>query len=127
MACGQFQQDLRSDVVRQVANHRQRLRGSSGSRGKLEMEHVLLNDSDIRFATGWEFGPQMSRQSGVELHSNNMLCPRCKGSGNSACSGPNFNHRASAQITKGRSNAVNSLRVVEKVLSESGFDGHGLL
>ena len=44
--------------------------------------------------------------------------------GNGAAAGADFDHGASGEIAERGRNAPNGLRIVEKILSELGFNGH---
>ena len=66
-------------------------------------------------------------QAGVEFDGDNMGCTCSKRSGDGAGAGANFDYRASGQVAKRRGNSIDGLRIVEEVLTEPGFDGHGLL
>jgi hypothetical protein len=91
------------------------------------MEHVLLDDGDTRFASGWELGAQVGYESWVELDGDNMGGASGQGASDGSGSGANFDDGAPAQVAKGCGDPIDGLRIVEEVLSEPGFDGHVLL
>ena len=69
----------------------------------------------------------MSGEAGIQLDGDNVRCAGCQGSGDGAGSGTDFGDGAAAKIAQRRGNPLDGLRVVEEVLSELGFGGHGLL
>ena len=124
VAGGKFEQDLRGDVVGQVAEDEQRMTSGCGGCCEVELEHILLDYGD---AIWWKSGAKMGGEVGVQLDGENVSGPSGKGSSDGARSGADFNYGAAGEVAQRGSDALDGLGIVEKVLSEPGFLGHGLL
>jgi hypothetical protein len=68
----------------------------------------------------------MGSEAGIEFDGEHMGRARDKGRRDGPCAGANFNHRAAGEVAERGGNALDGLRVVEEVLSEPRFGGHGL-
>ena len=124
VAGGQFEEDLRGDVVGEIAEDEQGLASGGGGGGEVEGEDVLLEDGE---AAGWEPGAEMGGEAGVELDGEDVSGAGDEGRGDGAGAGTDFDDGAGGEIAERGGDALNGLRVVEEVLSEPGVGGHGLL
>ena len=87
------------------------------------MEHIPPND---RYPLRRELRAQMSGKPGVKLNRDDVGGARGQGPGNGARSGADLDDGPAGQVAKRRGDAINGVCIAEKVLSESGFGGHGL-
>ena len=62
----------------------------------------------------------------IVLNSDDVMGACGEGCGNGACAGANLDDGARREIAESRDDAVDCLRIVEKVLAELGFGGHVL-
>ena len=127
VAGGEFAEDLRGDAVGQVAEDEQGLAGGGRGRGKIEVEHVLLDDGDAGCTVGGKLGAEMGGEAGVQFDGENMGGAGGQGSGDGAGAGADFDYGAAGKIAQRGGDALDGLRIVEEVLSEPGFGGHGLV
>ncbi len=124
MAGGEFEEDLRGDVVGEIAEDEQGLAGGGGGGGEVEGEDVLLEDGE---EAGWEPGAEMGGEAGVELDGEDVGGAGDEGRGDGAGAGTDFDDGAGGEVAERGGDALNGLRVVEEVLSEPWVGGHGLL
>jgi hypothetical protein len=68
----------------------------------------------------------MGGEAGIEFDSHDMSGSRQERRGDCAAARSDFDNGTPAQIAKGRGDALDGVRVVQEVLSEPGFGGHGL-
>ena len=123
MARGQLEQDLRGDAIGQIADDQQALARRRRGRREVELQHILL-DNRTR-------APQESARAGggksvVQLDGQDMGGASGQGSGNRAAAGADLDDSAAGEIADGGRDALDGLGIVEEVLAELGFDGHGL-
>jgi len=85
----QLQQDLRCNVVRQVAHHQQPLPGPRSRSGKVEVQHILFHHRD---PLSRELRPQVHGQPVIQFHSHNMRRPRSQCLGDRSGARPNLYH-----------------------------------
>jgi hypothetical protein len=95
---GQFEHDLRGDVVGQVAEDEQRMACLGGCRGEVKVENVLLVDSEL---VGGEAGAEMGCEAWIKLDGDDVrgAChqSRCDGAG----AGPDLDDCAASEIAEG--------------------------
>jgi len=86
------------------------------------VQHILLDDSD---ALDRELRTQVKGKPMVKLDGQHMAGAR----GQCSCDGPgawtDLDHGAPGEIAQRSGNPLGGLRIVEEVLSELGFQGHG--
>ena len=121
VAGGEFEEDLRSDVVGKVSDDAERMAGGGRGGGEIELEHVLLDDGDA----GWvKLGAEMGGKARVELDREDVCGAGGEGSGDGAGAGADFDDGAAGEIAQRVGDALDGLRIVKEVLSEPGFGGH---
>src|SRR5271157_2614994 len=87
----------------------------------------------MRLATSrWTMRRALSRtgplgEAGVQRDGQNMGRADGESSGDGAGAGSDFDDGAARKIAQRGGYALDGLRIVEEVLSEPGFGGHGLL
>src|SRR5450631_1090020 len=126
MAGSQLEQDLRGDVIGQVAHYSEPFACCGGSFSKIKVQHVLLDDRDLRIGARRKLRAQLDGEVAVQLDCDYVLRPCGKASGNGASSGSNFDYGAAGDVTERSHDPLDGLRVVEEVLSEFGLGRHGL-
>ena len=95
VAGGEFEEDLRSDVVGKVSDDAERMAGGGRGGGEIELEHVLLDDGDA----GWvKLGAEMGGKARVELDGEDMGGAGGEGSGDGAGAGADFDDGAAGEI-----------------------------
>jgi len=119
----QLEQDLRGDAIGKVADDQQALACRRGGCREVELQRVPL---DNRHALRREVHAQAEGKSVVEFDGQEMGGARSQGSGNRAAAGADFDDSAAGEIADGGRYALDGLGLVEEVLAELGFDGHGL-
>jgi hypothetical protein len=84
----------------------------------------LLVDGEIVLR---KLNTEMGSEIGVEFDGEDVSGAGDQGCGDDACAGADFDYGAAVKIAERCGDALNGLRVVEKVLSEPGFEWHGLI
>jgi len=123
VALSKFEEDGRGDVVGQVAEDEEGLAGSGGSGGEVEGEDVLVDYGDVLCG---ELGAEVGGEGGVEFDGDEAMGAGGESVGDGSGTRTDFDGGAGGEIAEGVGDALDGGGVVEEVLSEFGFGGHGV-
>ena len=123
VALSKFEEDGRGDVVGQVAEDEEGLAGSGGSGGEVEGEDVLVDYGDVLCG---ELGAEVGGEGGVEFDGDEAVGAGGESVGDGSGTRTDFDGGAGGEIAEGVGDALDGGGVVEEVLSEFGFGGHGV-
>src|ERR1035437_5062560 len=118
------QQNLRSDVVGQVADHVSGL-ASGYERIELHSQHIGLDDLDVRLLA--ELKAQLSGEGAIDFNRDKTMTSRGKDRRNSAVAWANLDHGALAEWAERVHDGGASSVVNQEVLSEFGLARHVLV
>jgi len=97
VAGSEFEEDLRGDVVGEIAEDKQGLAGGCGGGGKVEGEDVLLEDGE---AAGWEPGAEMGGEAGVKLDGEDVGGAGHEGASDGSGAGADFDDGAVGEVAE---------------------------